>query len=247
MKMYPKYGLSQVWKLLAPLFGVMAFGLFSLSADQKSPVEVFMPAGAVGDVPGDLLIPGESIFPASDEAYGRLKRQKDRLEVEIKTDGLPAGTYTVWWVAFNDPSKCTDGLCDMMDLFTNPAVKPAVFFATGAIVEDEGGGLGSACFRDVHFVGEYRGAPIQNDVMGPNNELDPMNAEIHMIIKYHGPPIGIGSSGNPIADSYELHDQTSTLLGNCQNANGFTAPNGIVQCFDPQMVIFPAPNNKPKK
>ncbi len=241
MKTYPNFGFIRVSKLCVILVSALALGFAPLSADQISDIQIFMPAGNVGDVPGDLIEPGD-VFPASDHAYGRLKRKQDRVEVEIKTDGLPAGTYTVWWVFFNKPKNC-DGPCDMPDLFTNPAAMPAGFFATGAIVEDEGDGFGSACFRDVHYVDEYRGAPIQNDVLGSGNELDPMKAEIHMIIKYHAAPIPIDPA-DPLVSSFELHDQTTTLLGNCTNANGFVAPNGVVQCFDPQFVAFLAPNNK---
>jgi len=244
MKTYPDFGLIRVFKLCALLTGAIALGVAPLSADQKMPVQVFMPAGNQGGI----LVPG-TFYPPSDGAYGRLKRKKDRLEFEIKTDGLPAGAYTVWWVAFNKPANCI-GPCDAMDVFLNAeAVGPSSFYSTGLIVEDEGEGLGSACFRDVHFLDEYRGAPIvKNFVPGP--EIDPMRAEIHLVIKYHGPAIEVDLSGgmndSAIADAYLLNDQTTTLLGNCENANGFLPPNPAfpLQCFDPQVVIFPAPNNK---
>ena len=60
-----------------------------------------------------------------------------------------------------------------------------------------------------------------------------MRAEVHLIIKYHGP-----ASDDP----YTLHDQVTTLLGSCESgeANAFDTggPFGI-QCFDPQAVAFP--------
>ncbi len=238
-------------KLLMPLFGILVFGFVSLSADQKIPVQTFMPAGPEGGI----LEPG-TFYPPPEDAYGRLKRKKDRLEFEIKTDGLPVGAYTIWWVAFNNPAECI-GPCDAGDVFgpSKTAVGSSSFYSTGLIVEDdglEGDGLGSALFRDVHFLDEYRGAPIVKN-FAPGPEIDPMRAEIHLIIKYHGPAIEVDLSGGitdaAIADAYLLNDQTTTLLGNCENANGFFPPNPAfpLQCFDPQAVVFPAPNNKPKK
>lgn len=244
MKLSPKFKIQRYLVMLSFVSGLVALGTTAASAAQTSPV-LGMPgpigmAGPIGDIIGDDIDIGER-FPPSDEAYGRLVRRIDRLELEIITDGLPAGVYTVWWVIFNNPEACSDGLCNGGPDFFNPAVEASVFYATGAIVEDEGDGLGSARFVDVHHVGEYRGAKAVKDIIpivDPGATIDTKKAEVHNIIKYHGPVSG---------DAYTLHDQATTLLGSCAdgmaNAVDTLGPFGI-QCFDPQFVFFPSPGNK---
>jgi len=230
-----KYCRTLFLAALSGLLWVFSSGSRPAYADTISEVMVFMPAGDVG---GGVLTPGD-IFPPSDDAYGRLKRKNDRLELTILTDGLPVGAYTVWWVVFNNPEECVGG-CNVSDLF-NPAVGGSVFFSTGLIVEDDGApgdGLGSALFRDVHYIGSYRGVFGHQDIIpGPN--VDSKGAEIHNIIKYHGAPSG---------DPEVLHDQLTTLLGSCgMDANGFVDPTGTIQCFDPQFVAFLPEKKKGKK
>ena len=152
MKTYPKYKHLRFSAAFLAAIGFVSLGLLPAAADQIEDVQTFMPAGPIGP----LLTPG-TFYPPAEGDQGILKRKQDRLEFEIKTTGLPAGAYTVWWVVFNNFDEC-DGPCNPPDLF-NPAVGGSVFYATGGIVEDEGGGLGSACFRDVHFVGRITGEP----------------------------------------------------------------------------------------
>ena len=55
-----------------------------------------------------------------------LSRNGDEVWADINTKRLPPGEYTNWWVVFNNPSACADGVgaCTGGDL-GNPAVNAA--------------------------------------------------------------------------------------------------------------------------
>lgn len=106
----------------------------------------------------------------------------------LRTGDLVAGdAYTVWAVIFNNPEAC-DGLCDAADL-SNPQVDGHSTLGTGEVVRHE-----RAMFLTV---------------MRAGNELaDPMGAEIHFVVRTHGPAI---------PDLVE--EQISTLHGGCPPNN----------------------------
>lgn len=190
---------------------------------RTTPVVAFMAAGDIGD---GVLEPGTS-FPPTTHGLATLKRGSDWVQVNLQTSGLPAGAYTVWWLVFNTPSGCTGG-CGEDDLL-NPDANVSVFWATGGTVQDNGVGN----FRDRHDVGDHLGEPGTQHILG-DGSLDPAQAEIHNVIKYHGP-----ASKDP-ATHYE---QTHTILGGCfegANAVDLGAPFGV-QCFDPQAVVHTRP------
>jgi hypothetical protein len=140
---------------------------------------------------------------------------------------LPPGAYTNWWVIINNPEECTNGQCDVEDVFFNPATNSSVFWATGSIVQSNGIGNFSARVN----VGELPSGPDQVPLPGPPGLVDPEGAEIHIIVKYHGPAS---------SDPDELYQQTHTLTGLCdQGANAYdlTSVGFGIQCFDPQFVI----------
>jgi hypothetical protein len=188
-----------------------------------APVVAFQ---AAGDVGGGVLQPGTLYSPPT-HGFATLKRGSDWIQVNIQTSGLPAGAYTVWWVVFDTPEGCVRG-CGADDLF-NPDANVSVFFATGGVVHEGA----AASFRSRHRVGDDLGEPGTQQILG-DGSLDPSRAEIHNIIKYHGP-----ASDDPAT----LHQQTHTLLGGCfegANAVDLGEPFGV-QCFDPQAVAHPLP------
>lgn len=188
-----------------------------------APVFAFVPAGDIG---GGVLEPG-TFYPPTTHGFATLKRGSDWIQVNIQTSGLPAGAYTVWWIVFATPEGCVQG-CGEDDLF-DPDANVSIFWATGKVVRE--GGVGS--FRARHRVGDDLGEPGKQLILG-DGSLDPTKAEIHNIIKYHGPV-----SDDPAT----LYEQTHTLLGSCfegANALDFGDPFGV-QCFDPQAVAHPLP------
>ncbi len=193
------------------------------TAVSRAPVVAFQ---AAGDVGGGVLEPG-TFYPPTTHGHATLKRGSDWIQVNIQTSGLPAGAYTVWWVVFDTPDGCTHS-CDDDDLF-NPDAHVSVFWATGGVVPHSGNGSFHARYRN----GDDPGEPGTQLILG-DGSVDPARAEVHNIIKYHGP-----TSDDP----QTLHEQTHTLQGSCfegANAVDLGEPFGV-QCFDPQAVAHPLP------
>ncbi len=136
----------------------------SAKSNSKQTVDVFVIAN--GDVIGTST----------------LHRQHNGITVNFKASGLPEGTYTLWWVIFNDPAACV-GDCDDSDLVVAEA---EVMAATGGVVGPNGKGNFSA-----HL--------MENDASGSINALfdlplvgglhDAQSAEVHLILRSHGPKI----------------------------------------------------------
>jgi len=188
-----------------------------------APAEVFM---AAGDVGGGVLEPGTE-FPPTTHGYGMLMRGENWIQTQISTSGLPEGAYTVWWVVFNNPAAC-DGPCGEDDLLNEDA-QVSIFYTDGGLVQEDG--IGN--FVDRHTIGDPLGLSGEQHILG-DGMFDPMRAEVHNVIKYHGPAA---------ADPEALFDQTYTLLGVCmENANAVDLGDPFgVQCFDPQAIVHMPP------
>lgn len=212
--------------LLGAVLTVTATGPGGVSAAttvSTAPVVAFM---AAGDVGGGVLEPGTT-FPPTSRGFATLERGSNWVQVNIQSSGLPAGAYTVWWVVFNTPDGCAGG-CGEDDLL-NPDANVSVFWAAGGIVQDNG----VSNFRDRHAMGDDLGEPGSQHILG-DGSLNPAWAEIHNVIKYHGPASN---------DLETLHEQTHTILGGCfegANAVDLGAPFGV-HCFDPQAVVHALP------
>lgn len=102
----------------------------------------------------------------------------------VRTRSLvPGDAYTVWAVVFNNPAAC-DGPCDATDL-ANPDVEGVSTIGTGDV---------AARRKGTFLVYLPDGAAL----------TDPHGAEIHFVIRTHGPAIeGL------------VEEQTSTLNGGC--------------------------------
>lgn len=121
-----------------------------------------------------------------DGAWSKLLRDDNGTAMRINTSGLPAGqAFTVWWVVFNNPGEC-EGPCKESDL-SNSAVEGAVGYATGHVI----GANGVAKFSA--YLSEGDSLPLLNELtkgaipVGTLN--DARTAEIHLIIRSHGPVI----------------------------------------------------------
>ncbi len=180
----------------------------------RADVTVFQEAGPAGE--RGVLTEGD-FFPPTNGGFSSLRRGEDRLQFNLHTTGLPPGAYTNWWVIWNDPSQCSDGVCGPDDFF-NAAADFSVFWATGGMVESDG--VGNFRAR----ISEGEDAPGPDGFIAGNGLTDAENATVMIILKYHG----LASD-----DPDEVFLQTHTLLGLCDDrANAKLNGN----CFDPQWV-----------
>jgi hypothetical protein len=157
-------------------------------------------------------------------SWSRLHRTDAGVTMTIHTTGLPQHTFTVWWVIFNNPELCSHGVpgfsqCGEGDLALfggDPSIQSSVLYATGHLV----GGSGRGNFGAHLAVGDTRGA-----LFGPGL-LNPHGAEIHLVVRSHGPAIpGL------------VNEQIRTFGGGCIDAPEGTGTPGPNVCTDVQGTV----------
>lgn len=140
----------------------------------------------------------------------------------VAQEGSEATALTVWWVVFNKPDNCATSPCGESDLF-RPAVQASAFYATGALTDEEG---------DVMFVtplyetvpGRFQNIDLNTSLLGGPGLLDARKAEIHVVVRSHGPALFDVPGG--------VRDQITGFLDpGCQDLGG---PN---ECVDVQFAI----------
>ena len=119
------------------------------------------------------------------------------------TSELPEGTYTTWWIIWNNPDACENPnsilgtQCTLADGKINDTGF-SVVFGTGHVVGSNGvGNFGSHLTKD-DLTNVRRGEGLTN----------PMGAEIHILVRYHG-------ELDPTIVAEEIH----TFGGGCPCAN----------------------------
>ncbi len=159
-----------------------------------------------------------SIVP---DARSELIRTDEGVTMDLHASELPAkNAVTVWWVIFNTPENCTQGhsglRCGAGDL-GNPATNASVIFAAGSVSSAKG----KASFGAHLSVGDTKGC--QTGLPCNGGLINPMGADIHLIVRDHGPII-----------PELLHEQLSTFGGGCNNAPPGTGTPGPNTCKDMQ-------------
>lgn len=144
---------------------------------------------------------GSAVIPY---AGASLSRNNDGVFGSISTSGLTPGTVVTLWVAiFNNPKACAASDCVPSDL-NNPSVNGSLQFGGGYLV----GVNGRADFSNYLAVGDNTGFFLLFPNM-PNpapGVLNAKNAEIHLVIRTHGPAS---------ADLSILNQQLTTFGGGC--------------------------------
>jgi len=154
------------------------------AADQKSRVSL-EPVQVFG---------GTSIVPGSGSM---LVRSKEGVYMSLHSSNLEPGTaVTAWWVFFNNPSKCAGSPCTPADL-SNPEVEGSLVHAAGRVVGVDGG---------AEF-GAFRAAGDTTNTHSGTGLINPLKAEIHLVIRSHGPAM----TDDPAA----LAQQLSLFNGGC--------------------------------
>ncbi len=137
--------------------------------------------------------------------------------LQVYTTGLtPGHAVTLWLVFFNNPENCSDGECGPDDAFPPPgntAAGAAVMYGAGQVIRDNG----RAYFAAYAAAGE-------NAAPWPVGLLNPRTAEIHFILRDHGPAIeGL------------VYEQITTADAGCNN---FGSRAGDYTCVDVQAGFF---------
>jgi hypothetical protein len=175
-----------------------------------------------------------SLFPQNDISGSKatLMRSDEGITVAVETMDLPVdeatgdAIYTMWVPVFNNPELCSDGSCGIDDLPPpvgngDPAIKANVMWVAGTTIEDGWGSLGGFL-----AVGDASKAIFPGDGL-----VDPHKAEIHFILRNHGPMI-----------PGHLEEQLGTVWGGCdlehEGNPEFIPENGGFPCHDPQAGAF---------
>lgn len=147
-----------------------------------------------------------------------LARGEDSVTARFTATGLiPGHTMTLWWMVFNNPEACSGGQggCGEPDLF-DPAVVADALYADGNVVDQDG----NASFTAYLEVGDTTGSV--NDLVGaePTGILDPRGAEIHLVVRSHGPMV-----------DGQVADQIGSFGGGCVRfLNPPTIPEAAGDC-----------------
>lgn len=229
--MYKKLKLPVLALILVGLLagGVAMYGnvIAEVSAASKdsSPVFDFQDHGGV------------FVMNPQNRGTSDLVRTIDGVSMNIDTTDLPVGAYTVWWVIFNDPSLCSDGACGENDVLPPPGtagVGVSPVWATGGVVGPDRMGHFSAS------LGVGKDA-IPGQVLWGDGLTDPMGAEIHMIVRYHGPVMW--------SDATTLRQQLYNFEGFCTPRSSFDIGTDLdaFDCFEPQATMHLPPTGSMMK
>lgn len=142
-----------------------------------------------------------------------LTRKSDRIALNGYATGLkPGHAYSIWWAVYNLPKKCVDGNghfdevgCgkdEVENMELAELTKTSLLWAGGTISDVNG----NASFSAELVAGNPFGAVM----MGPGL-LYPMKAEVHFLLRDHGPMI-LGAVDKQVAsfdygcDVYECRE-----------------------------------------
>lgn len=138
----------------------------------------------------------------------RTWRTNGAVSLAIQGAGLtPGDVYTVWWAIFNHPEFCTAPGCAPKDFPQNggdPGVQASLGWATGRVADE----FGQASFA-AHLVS---GEGFPGQVLFGPGLLNARGAEIHAVVRSHGPAAALTSA--------QLEAALTTELGGCAPNNG---------------------------
>lgn len=140
--------------------------------------------------------------------------------ISVRTAELAAEPHTVWWVVFNHPEHCADPFapgfqCGPGDLPFNGGdarVEFSLLYAAGNVVGNSG---------HAGFGGHLRTGDVSDATVG-KGLVHPRGAEIHLVIRTHGPTI-----------PHMVSEQIHTFNGGCEVGE----PNQGL-CQDVQFAAF---------
>ena len=107
-------------------------------------------------------------------------RSRKAVDARLALSGLDANSaYTTWFVIWNDPSECATNPCGLTDL---EVPGNTVFYATGFVTDNSG-----TANLSVHLRSGKLPDGLQVLIPGNLRKNNGFDAEIHMIVRTHGP------------------------------------------------------------
>lgn len=173
--------MNKTKKILGAVAGLLvAMPMAASAANVKESIQVadhfmFQPAPAA-----PTIAPGATIL---------IRDLKNKVvTATLSSAALEAhSAYSIWWVVFNKPQNCaTPWQCGSGDLGNN-AVGPSVFWAGGLL--SDGDGYGNTQIELVQ-------GRTKRELFGPMKATglqNIFNAEIHLVLRTHG-PVGVAGS-----------------------------------------------------
>lgn len=185
-------------------------------------------------------------------SWSMLDREGDTLHAKIRTRVDAGHAYTVWWIIFNVPENCSDGVCGDDDIFLDPDdhsagfnvpqvqdVKIAALSGGGAVANPAGRLKLDIGLAEGELPTGHRRVLLAADesaiftIPGAGTGLmDAQSAEIHLVLLDHGPAH---------EDPELLEEQLTEFLGACNpvpatfNEAGFPVDEG--SCAEVQFSV----------
>jgi hypothetical protein len=217
------------YMIMRKLIGVLAVSVLAATVlaspaaagpPDKDTVDVIEFSGSVVTEDGASLVRTDSgvSMRLSTTVGGQLF---DLFDGPLGVDWEVGDATTNWFVVFNEPGECTGGVCGEDDVqnaaMGSDVAKVGVHFATGHIA-------GSSNWRSAASlrVGDDTGTGFGYAL------LDARAAEIHVIVRSHGPMATL--VGGDVAAAI------GSLFGGCENTP--FGPNGPNICGDAQAAEF---------
>ena len=166
---------------------------------------------------------GVMIMNPQQRGTSKLVRTLDGISMNIDTMDLPVGAYSTWWVVFNNPAGCSDGICGENDVLPppgNPDASVSVLWGTGGTVGPD---------RMGHFSANLAVGEVPGQLLFGDGVTNPMGAEVHVIVRYHGPTIW--------DDANIFHAQITDFGGACTADSSLGFGVGTFGCYDAQVAV----------
>ena len=159
-------------------------------------------------------------------AFSKVFRGRRGALALLRTRDLEPGAYTMWMVVFNQPDACATTPCGETDVAPGTDAEVDVLFLGNRVV----GRSGRATMFGFRRVGDISRSVF--DALGAPAPglVNPKGAEIHLIVRYHGPLI-----------PGQVRAQLQTFEGGCTPESSLGLGDGPFPCFDPQFSIHVAP------
>lgn len=152
-------------------------------------------------------------------AGASLSRNNEGVFGTISTSSLsPGHVVTLWWAIFNNPAECAGAVCAPPDL-NNPLVNGSLQLGGGQVVGLNGRADFGGYLEAGDNTGFYRLPMFPNMPDPAPGVVDPKGAEIHLVIRDHGP-----ASSDPAI----LQQQLTSFPGGC----------ALFPCANVQAAIF---------